>query len=204
MQKIFIAILLTACLGSCVNSSNKQPGQTGAPDGALPENTQRAGSVRTGMLILGSDDINTLRERVKLGYELYSSGRSFDYIIVSGGCGAHGSSICEASEMAALLTDMGVPSVKVHKEENSKSTVQNYCFSRELRGDDGNKLIAGGDSLYVVSNHWHAIPVAARFSTYDSVDAVYYIRGAILPSKTDMTDYTNIFDNGLNSEAFCN
>ncbi|QEC52702.1 YdcF family protein [Anseongella ginsenosidimutans] len=132
---------------------------------------------KTIMLILGSANKKTLEERVKLGLELYDSPVSFDYIIVSGGCGAHGSAICEASEMAALLKEGGVPPAKIYKEERSKSTVQNYCYSRALKKEDGTRLINPDDTLYVVSNHWHAIPVAARFTTYDSVHAFYYIKG---------------------------
>lgn len=154
---------------------------------------------KTIMLILGSANKKTLEERVKLGCELYGSPVSFDYIIVSGGCGAHGSTICEASEMAAVLKDKGVPANKIYKEERSKSTVQNYCFSRALKKEDGSRVINPGDTLYVVSNHWHAIPVAARFTTNDSVRAYYYIRGNILPSETDKVDYTNIY----NKENLC-
>src|SRR5690554_6445481 len=106
---------------------------------------------KVGMLILGSDHLQTLEERVTLGYQLYTSDISFDYIIVSGGCGAHGSSICEASEMFDLLAKKGVPKEKIFKEEKSKNTVQNYVYSRLLRNSDGSKLIQPGDSLYVVS-----------------------------------------------------
>lgn len=168
---------------------------------AFAQNEQATG--KTGMLILGSHNKNTLTERVKLGYELYASAVSFDYIIVSGGCGAHNSDICEASEMAALLEKMGVPAGKIYKEERAKSTVQNYCYSRALRRDDGTKVINPDDSLYVVSNHWHAIPVAARFTAHDRVNAFYYIKGSILPAKTDKVDYTNIYDNNLSSKDFC-
>src|SRR5690606_5840842 len=106
---------------------------------------------KTGMLILGSDNIKTLKERVAVGYKLYKSGVAFDYIIVSGGCGAHKSTICEASDMASLLIEKGVPAEKIFKEEKSKTTVQNYVYSRILRREDGTKLINKGDNLYVVS-----------------------------------------------------
>lgn len=193
VRTIIVSFICAAILTSCARE--KGSGSDSARDGRP--------AVRTGILILGSHNKSTLAARVALGHELYSSPLSFDYIIVSGGCGAHGSSFCEASEMTRQLTMMGVPPDKIFKEENSKSTVQNYCFSRELKANDGTPVIQKGDSLYVVSNHWHAIPVAARFSTYDSVHAVYYIKGDILPSAKDKTDYTNIYDNGLNSELFC-
>jgi len=66
---------------------------------------QDTNDTRTGMLVLGSANLNTLKVRVAIAYELYQSGKTFDYIIVSGGCGAHGSTICEASELAALLQE---------------------------------------------------------------------------------------------------
>lgn len=169
--------------------------------GAQSANVNPAGSNdhKTIMLILGSANKKTLEERVKLGYELYASPVSFDYIIVSGGCGAHGSDICEATEMAAYLEEKGVPAGKIYKEERSKSTVQNYCYSRQLKKEGGTRLINPNDTLYVVSSHWHAIPVAARFSTYDSVQAYYYIKGDLFPKETDKVDYTNIF----NTENLC-
>jgi len=157
---------------------------------------------KTGMLILGSDNIKTLKERVDVGYKLYNSGVAFDYIIVSGGCSAHKSTICEASEMASLLIEKGVPAEKIFKEEKSKTTVQNYVYSRILRREDGTKLINKGDSLYVVSNHWHAMSVAARFKTYDQVNAVYHIEGNIVPSTKDKVDYVNIFHGNSDSEDF--
>ena len=158
---------------------------------------------KIGMLILGSDDLKTLEDRVAVGYQLYRSDISFDYIIVSGGCGAHGSSICEASEMFNLLAEKGVPKEKIFKEEKSKNTVQNYTYSRLLRNSDGSKLIQAGDSLYVVSNHWHAISVAARFTTYDEVNAIYHIEGNIKPSTKDKVDYVNIFHGNTDNADFC-
>jgi hypothetical protein len=154
------------------------------------------------MLILGSADLQTLVDRVDIGFKLYTSGVAFDYIIVSGGCAAHKSQICEASEMTARLMQKGVPADIILKEEKSKNTVQNYVYSRMLRKADGSKVIRPGDKLYVVSNHWHAIPVAARFTENDSVTAVYHIEGSILPKNTDKVNYTNIFDPGISSDDF--
>ncbi len=157
---------------------------------------------KTGMLILGSADMKTLVERVEIGYRLYASSVPFDYIVVSGGCAAHASAICEASEMASLLIAKGVPAEIIFKEEKSKTTVQNYAYSRGLRKADGAKVISPGDTLYVVSNHWHAIPVAARFTENDSVTARYHIEGGILPKSTDKVNYTNIFDPEVHSDDF--
>lgn len=152
------------------------------------------------ILILGSDDIKTLRKRVNIGARLYNTSSNFDYVIVSGGCGAHKSKICEATEMASLLVEKGIPEYKIIKEEKSQNTVQNYIYSRNLKDHNGVKYINPQDSLYVVSNHWHAISVAARFNTYDNVNAVYHIEGSIIPSPKDKVDYVDIFykndDNG--------
>lgn len=155
------------------------------------------------MLVLGSANLTTLQERVEVAYKLYTSpAKSFDYIIVSGGCGAHGSKICEASEMASLLVKMGIPAEKIKKEEKSNSTVQNYVYSRALKNENGQRVIQAKDSLYVVSNHWHAISVAARFNTYDDVHAVYHIAGKIIPSSKDMVDYVGILHKNTDNEDF--
>lgn len=154
------------------------------------------------ILILGSDNLPTLKQRVEIGVKLYNSNINFDYVIVSGGCGAHKSRICEATEMESILKDNGVPESKIIKEEKSQNTVQNYVYSRDLKKKDGTKYINEGDSLYVVSNHWHAISVAARFNTYDKVNAVYHIEGSIIPSKEDKVDYVNIFYKNENNEEF--
>lgn len=186
VTRVVMVLLFTGlCFGAAAQNGNTGP--AGNSDH------------KTIMLILGSANKKTLEERVKLGYKLYASPVSFDYIIVSGGCGAHGSAICEASEMAAFLEEKGVPADKIYKEERSKSTVQNYCYSRQLKKEDGTRLINPNDTLYVVSSHWHAIPVAARFSIYDNVQAYYYIKGDLLPKETDKVDYTNIF----NTETLC-
>lgn len=163
---------------------------------------QQPAAQRNGMLILGSADRNTLVERVEIGYRLFASSTSFDYIVVSGGCAAHQSKICEASEMKELLVAKGVPAEIIFEEEKSKTTVQNYTYSRLLRQADGTKVIRPGDKLYVVSNHWHAIPVAARFTANDSVTAVYHIEGGILPKNTDKVNYTNIFDPEVKSGEY--
>ncbi len=157
---------------------------------------------RTGILILGSNHIPTLNERLNSGYKLFKSIEDVDYIIVSGGCDAHDSGFCEASEMKQLLENKGVSENLIYKEEKSKSTFQNYCYSRILKDEAGNLLILPGDSLYVVSNHWHAIPVAARFREYDKVNAQYYIVGEITPKPTDTVNYGKIYSEQT-SDCIC-
>lgn len=157
---------------------------------------------RMGILILGSNHIPTLNERINSGYELFRSLKDVDYIIVSGGCDAHNSGFCEASEMKKLLENKGVSEDLIYKEENSRSTFQNYCFSRKLMNEKGENLIKEGDSLYVVSNHWHAIPVAARFETYDKVHARYFIVGEITPKSEDKVNYSEIFSDKT-SDCIC-
>lgn len=145
------------------------------------------------ILVLGSDDIQTLEERTNLAFQLYQIDNKMDYIIVSGGCGAHGSSLCEASEMKAKLLSLGVPESIVVKEEKSQTTLQNYIYSRMLKDDEGNALINKNDNLYVVSNHWHAISVANRFQKYDGVQAKYFVSGSLTPKEKDAVDYVGIF-----------
>lgn len=157
-----------------------------------------------GMLILGSDNLQTLSERIEVALKLVATGMEFDYIIVTGGCGAHNSSICEASEMASVLQQNGVPAEIIYKEEKAKTTVQNYCYARILKKKDGTKVINPDDTLYVVSNHWHAMSVAARFSEFDEVNAKYYIEGNIKPATKDKVDYSKIFNHDLKGEDYCN
>lgn len=153
------------------------------------------------MLVLGSDNKEILLDRVNIALRLYKS-QPFDDIIVSGGCAAHGSVICEASLMFETLNKGGVPAAKIHKEENAKTTVQNYVFSRELKDELGKRIIQPGDTVYVVSNHWHAIPVAARLQKYDQVYAKFHIEGQVEPKATDKLDYVNIFNGETDSEKF--
>ncbi|KAB7530266.1 hypothetical protein F8C76_01800 [Flagellimonas olearia] len=157
-----------------------------------------------GMLVLGSANQQTLIERVELAHSLYlSKNGQFDYIIVSGGCGAHGSQICEAGQMKDLLMEKGIPEHIIIKEEKSKTTAQNYCYSRILRNPDGTKVINKDDTLYVVSNHWHAIAVAGCFSVREDVKGTYYIEGDIKPKSNDSVDYTHILENCSNNQNYC-
>ena len=155
------------------------------------------------MVILGSADLETTIQRAKNGYKLYESQLKFDYIIVSGGCGAHKSSICEASEMKNYLTKQGVPDNIIFKEEKSKNTAQNYCYGKELKKADGTKIINLGDNVYVVSNHWHAISVAACFGQNDLTNSQYFIEVSITPSIEDKVDHTNIYNFCFNDENYC-
>jgi hypothetical protein len=147
-------------------------------------------SGKTDMLILGSANPSTLNHRVNVAVRLYNSKIQFDRIIVSGGCGAHSSSICEASRMDSLLILNGVPKDKIFKEEKSKTTKQNYCYSKKLKYH-GHKLINPDDHLYVVSSHWHAVPVAACFRAEGVKDAKFHIEGDINPYGP--VDYTHIY-----------
>lgn len=146
---------------------------------------------RTGMLVLGSANSVALNKRIDIAYNLYER-IGPDYIIVSGGCGAHGSLICEAEIMYNELIDKGVPDSVIFKEGNAKTTVQNYLFAKELTLSDGKTVIQKQDTLYVVSNHWHAIAVAARFRSDDQVYALYHIEGDIQPKVEDKVDYVGI------------
>ena len=158
---------------------------------------------KKGILILGSDKISTLTERVNAGFHLFQIEKPMDYIIVSGGCNAHHSNICESQMMKNLLIEKGIPSEMIFEEGESKNTIQNYCFSRRLLDDEGTRLIQPHDTLFIVSNHWHAIPVAARFSKYDKVIAKYYIVGNLVPNQEDKVNYTGIMSD-LDSECYCN
>jgi len=153
------------------------------------------------MLILGSADPVVLQDRMDVAMRLYTM-RKFDRIIVSGGCAAHGSSICEASFMHDALTRNGVPQNIIYKEENSKTTVQNYVFSRKIKEADGSPVMAPGDTVYVVSNHWHAISVAARLRKYDQVEAKFFIEGSIEPKASDKLDYVSIFNGEPDNDKF--
>ncbi len=152
-------------------------------------------------LVLGSANISTLIDRVDVALDLYRI-KKIDKIIVSGGCGAHASSICEATEMKNRLVAAGIPQNIIYKEESSKTTVQNYIFSRVLRDELGQQIIQEKDSLFVVSDHWHAIAVAARFTKYDKVYAKFFIEGDLTPKPTDLLDYSGIFNRYADENEF--
>lgn len=153
------------------------------------------------MLVLGSDKPEIITSRIKVAVKLYNTQR-IDKIIVSGGCAAHSSKICEASEMLRQLVNSRVPEKIIYKEENSKTTAQNYVFSRVLKDENGNRIIRAGDSLFVVSDHWHAIAVAARFRKYDQVHARFFIEGEIDPKENDALDYAGIFNKISDNNEF--
>ncbi len=156
---------------------------------------------KTIMVVLGSDNPTVLAERIEIAARLYHI-QPLDKIIVSGGCGAHGSGICEATAMQEGLTARGIDTKKIYKEENAKTTVQNYVFSRILRDENDQRIIQPGDTVFVVSNHWHAISVAARFQKYDGVVARFYIEGSLEPKVTDKLDYVSIFHGQPDNDKF--
>lgn len=156
---------------------------------------------KTIMIVLGSDNPAILSERIEVAYR-FEKERSVDKIIVSGGCGAHGSTICEATIMAEGLIKRGVDSKKIYKEENSKTTIQNYVFSRALEDEKGQRIIQPCDTVYVVSNHWHAMSVAARFEKFDDVVAYFHIEGNIKPKTSDMADYGKILNGEEDNAKF--
>ncbi len=156
---------------------------------------------KTVMLVLGSANPETLGNRVIVASKLYKI-QKFDKIIVSGGCGAHASSLCEASAMKNQLIAKGVPEQIIYKEEDSKTTVQNYIYSRVLKDENGEIIIQKNDSLYVVSDHWHAIAVAARFKKYDEVNAKFFIEGDLTPKPSDLLDYAGIFNKVADNNDF--
>jgi len=153
------------------------------------------------MLVLGSANLPVLQHRVAVSAQFYQT-RPFDKIIVSGGCGAHNSTLCEASEMKRLLVEQGVPEAIILKEERSRTTVQNYVYSRILEDETGQRVIQPGDTVYVVSDHWHAISVAARFNRYDRVIAYFHVEGDIQPKETDKLDYASILYGYDDNEKF--
>lgn len=156
---------------------------------------------KTVMLVLGSADPQVLEERIVIAARLYQT-QPIQKIIVSGGCGAHGSGICEATSMQQGLVARGVDPRKIYKEENAKTTVQNYVFSRILRDEKDELIMQPGDKVFVVSNHWHAISVAARLREHDGMDARFYIEGSIVPKDTDKLDYVGIFNGQTDNEKF--
>lgn len=155
------------------------------------------------MLILGSGNLKSSVERATIGFDLYTSHADFDYIIVSGGCGAHGSTICEATVMADVLIEKGIPESLIFKEEKSRNTAQNYCYTKELARPDGTKLINAGDRLYVVSNHWHAMSVSGCFNDRDLVNSSFVIAGNSIPKTDQKTDYNGIYQNCMERSYFC-
>jgi hypothetical protein len=172
------------------------------------------------LLVLGSNSPEMRKHRVSLACDLIKTKRiRFDKIILSGGCGAHGTdkSNCEASDMERLIKSTcneDISAIPIYKEEKSGYTLQNYCFCRDLK-DNGDKLIKKGDTLYVVSTHYHALSVSACFKN-EGMDAHYYyscgdsLYDGIPPSVKEVTeskdscfrDYAGIALN-CNSRNWC-
>jgi lysophospholipase L1-like esterase len=137
------------------------------------------GSGFNAMLVLGSRDPEIRKNRVNGAYDLFSKG-SFDTVVVSGGCGAHGgdASNCEAQDMARMLREKGIPAEKIFIEGEAGDTKQNYRFSRDLTRPDGSRVIRQSDRLVVVSDHPHVRAVAYCFKYLDKIDASYYRIGS--------------------------
>ncbi len=146
--------------------------------GSFPGQESAAQDRSSVMLVLGSSQPGTRATRIGLACDLLKNGDSrFDVVILSGGCGAHGTDTtnCEATDMKRLLEAAcpdRISGLEIYLEESSKSTVQNYCNSRALE-NQGQKLIRRQSTLHVVSSHYHALSVAACFGN-DGVDAHYY------------------------------
>jgi hypothetical protein len=130
------------------------------------------------MLILGSVNSGERINRVNEAYKIIEQG-NFENIIVSGGCGAHNSAAdnCEAEHMAQLLMQKGISLNKILIEDKSKSTGDNYKYSKKLMvpGYSGLKAINPGDKLLVVSSSENAKAVSYCFRYKDNVDAYHII-----------------------------
>ncbi len=173
MRRVFLLMLLF--LGVLLTPrANAAPAVSDPNSGAA---TQSGNHSRI-MLVLGSSNPATRAERIALACNLIKKDDAhFDKVILSGGCGAHGTdkSNCEATDMKRLLEaacGQEISGIRIYKEENSGTTAQNYCFSSALTMD-GKKLIEKEDTLYVISSHYHALSVAACFKNGE-VDAHYY------------------------------
>ena len=155
------------------------------------------------MLILGSHDSGTRVNRVNEAYKLIQQG-NFEYIIVSGGCGAHDTAAdnCEADHMFRLLMEKGVSANKIILEEKSGSTSGNYKYSKQLTlpQTTGIKVINPNDKLLVVSSSDNVKAVAYCFRYKDQVDA-YYVRvpnsytPAVVPANYDGGSYSGMVNN---------
>ena len=172
-KHVILLILLSAVVffASCTNA-----------DMQVIESGNKAGhgsKARSNIiLVLGSSDSAIREARVGLACDLIRRGDiHFNKVILSGGCGAHGTdeSNCEATDMERLLRSAlggDITDISIYREESSKSTVHNYCNSRNLK-IDGEAVIQKGDTLYVVSSHYHALSVSSCFRN-EGVDARYY------------------------------
>ena len=119
------------------------------------------------MLVLGSHKEKVLQNRVNGAYQLIHNG-NFQKIVLSGGCGAHGTdkNNCEAEKMAQLLLEKGVNQTKIMLENKATSTSSNYKNSK--------KHFSQGEKTVIVSDHHHVKAVAYCLRYQDGVDAYYY------------------------------
>ncbi len=75
-----------------------------------------------------------LCERIKKGAEVYAENEGTK-IVVSGGIKGETQRLSEAQIMKNALLTLGVPEEDIILEEQAKTTLQNFQFTREMLGD---------------------------------------------------------------------
>ena len=91
----------------------------------------------------------SLLARLEKGYEWWLQDRDRD-LIVTGGQG-DGEQVAEGQVMAAWLLEQGVPSSKIHVEDQARNTIENVEFSIPIL----ESLHTHGVPVAVISNEFH-------------------------------------------------
>ena len=149
---------------------------SGAKVNSCPYTSSAQLSDFSSMFLLGSHKKSIQEKRVNGAFDLFTQGNNFNEILISGGCGAHGtaSSNCEAEQMAVLMQNKGVDSKIIFKENKAQSTTSNYKLSKKVQKPSGELVFQQGDRILVVSDHPHVKPVVHCLRYADGFDAYYY------------------------------
>lgn len=137
---VLVLMLVTAETVGMVRAVRKHP----------PQNTT---AVVLGCSVKGERPSRILQERLDAAYE-YLTKNPKAYCVLSGGQGA-GEDISEAECMYRYLTEKGIESERLLREDTSTNTKENLLFSQELLEKNG----ISGD-ITIVTSEFHAYRAA--------------------------------------------
>ncbi|MCQ8895682.1 YdcF family protein [Limnobacter humi] len=112
-------------------------------------------------------DLNNSGDRVLEGARLYRNGVSARVVVSGGKFGGDPNKGTEAAAMQSILQDLGVPPHNVLMDEQSRTTLENARYTRDLLGP-------GQHSIALVTSAYH-LPRAVRLFEQAGFD-VYPVR----------------------------
>ncbi len=126
-------------------------------EGVIISNSQSDPVVEADYLIILGAGLNgeqlswTLLERMKKGLD-YLEEHSDAEVILSGGQGP-GETIAEAEGMRRFLVEHGISNERIHKEDRSTSTMENFRFSKEILVQQ--PRFQNSQKVAVITNDFH-------------------------------------------------